>query len=368
VAPFVIQRPKVFRLRGWQGVIALLLGTLLGALLALWPSAHAIDDSPDKPAVNRRVQDQPSTCLFGVYIQDMRDYQFAQNSFFASIRLWSVCPTSKQSPLSDFNVLNANSINLGKIYTEKVPNQSDYFRNDPEVYWSTRTVDGRFYHRWSAKNFPFDRHTIVLEFEVLKDDINSFVLTPDFTHSGFNSMISNDDWIANNFSIKEVPQYYSTNFGKPDLSASREGSYSRVKVQLTLQRTRITSFLKLCTGVYAAVLMSGMAFILDSRDSTFVSSRNGILVGCLFASIVSMQKAEATLGASEDVTLTDSIHIVSICYILAASILGFMAYLWCQAGRGEQVLRLNRKIILPTYIISYAVINSLLIAYAAIIG
>ena len=348
--------------------MALLLGAVFGLVLALWPSAHAIADPPEKPAVNRRVQEQPSTCLLGVYIQDMRDYQFAQNSFFASVRLWSICPSSNQSPLSDFNVLNANSINLSEIYTKKVPNGSDYFRNEANVYWSTRTVEGKFYHRWSAKNFPFDRHTIVFEFEVLKDDISRFVLTPDFAHSGFNPAISNDDWIANDFSIIEVSQYYATNFGKPDLSASRDGSFSRVKVQLTLQRTRITSFLKLCTGVYAAVLMSGMAFILDTRDSTFVSSRNAILVGCLFASIVSMQKAEATLGASEDVTLTDSIHIVSIFYILTASALSFLAYLLCQAGRGEQVLHLLRKIVLPSYIISFVVINLLLISFAAIIG
>ena len=348
--------------------MALLLGVLLGVVFVLWPSPHAIAGPNHQPAVHRRVQEQPATCLLGVYIQDMRDYQFAQNSLFASVRLWSVCPSAKQSPLRDLNVLNANSISLGEIHTRKVANGSDYFRNNAEVYWSTLTIDGKFFHHWSAKNFPFDRHTIVLEFEVLNNDINSFVLTPDFTNSGFSPTINNEDWIANAFSISEIPQHYSTNFGKPDLSASEDGSYSRVRVQLTLQRSRITSFLKLCAGVYAAVLMSGMAFIMDIRESTFVSSRNGILVGCLFASIVSMQKAESTLGASEDVTLTDMIHIVSIFYILAASILGFAAYLWCEAGRGKEVLRLNRKIILPVYIISYVAANALLIAYAAIIG
>lgn len=362
MSPFLSQWPSLLSSRRWG--VALLLGVLLG----LGPSLHAIAAPSQQPGEHRRVQKQPATCLLGVYIQDMRDYQFAQNSFFASVRLWSVCPSSKQTPLSDFNVLNANSINLGEVHTLKVPNGSDYFRNDAEVYWSTRTIDGKFFHHWSAKNFPFDRHTITLQFEALKDDINSFVLTPDFAHSGFNPTINNEDWIVNGFSISEIPQRYSTNFGKPDLGASREGSYSRIKVQLTLQRSRITSFLKLCAGVYAAVLMSGMAFLMDMRETTFVSSRNGILVGCLFASIVSMQKAEATLGASEDVTLTDLIHIVSIFYVLAASALAFLAYMWCEAGRGEEVLHLNRKIILPVYMISYVVINALLISYAAIIG
>lgn len=337
-------------------------------LLGLFPFYPIVAAPQPKPAVQDRMLRQPDSCLIGVYIQDLRDYQFAQNSLFASLRLWSVCPGTKKSPLDELNILNATNINFGEIQTEKVANGSDYFRNNAQVYWSTRTVEGKFFHRWSSINFPFDRHTIVFEFELLKDDINTFALTPDFAHSGFSPNINNQDWIAKSFSIIEVPTRYPTNFGKPDLNNFENGSFSRIKAQFTLQRARITSFLKLCAGVYAAVVMSAFAFILDMRESTYVSSRNGILVGCLFASVLSMQKAEATLGASEDITLTDMIHIVSIFYILTASALGFMAYLWCEAGRGELVLRLNRKIILPAYMSSYIAINLLLISYAALIG
>jgi hypothetical protein len=81
-------------------LLALFLGLLLGLLAYLDATA-----APNHPlAGHSRVQEQPATCLLGVYIQDMRDYQFAQNSLFASVRLWSVCPSTKQSPLNELNV------------------------------------------------------------------------------------------------------------------------------------------------------------------------------------------------------------------------------------------------------------------------
>lgn len=364
-------RPR-FRLRS---LAAAAVALVLGLALALVPPLAAeprmpptVAATPANDGVGKRHLSEPGTCLLGVYVQDLRDFQFAANSLFASMRLWSVCPNAGRSPLDDLNVLNANGIAMGEIHGRRLPNNSDYFRNDSQVTWSTRTVEGSFYHHWSAKNFPFDRHVISFEFEVLKEDSNTFFLTPDYQHSGFDLAISRGEWIARDFSINEVSQRYATNFGRPDKNASEDGVYSRIRVEITLQRARVTSFFKLCTGVYAAVVIAGVAFMLDMREPDIVSGRTGLLVGCLFAAIVNMQQAEATLGMSEDVTLTDSIHILSIVYILAASVLAVVTYLRCEAGEEDRAKRIDRRVCMPVYMASFLVFNLVIIAYAAIIG
>ena len=311
---------------------------------------------------------EPLTCVMGVYLQDMRDYKFADRSLFASIRLWSVCPAAADSPLKDLNVLNSNGVSISEINTQKLPNESGYFPGSPMVYWSERTVEGTFFHHWSAKNFPFDRHVIVFEFESVRADVSNFVITPDYAHSGYSPSINDGDWIASGFSLDEVEHSYSTNFGKPDRHLNGKGTYSRMRVEITLQRARVTSFLKLCTGVYAAVIIAGMAFLMDVREPDIVSGRTGLLVGCLFAAIVNMQQAESTLGLSEDITLTDMIHIISILYILVASVLAVIAYLRCEAGREDFAQRMDRRVHLPIYLSSFVVVNVVIIAYAAIIG
>ena len=157
---------------------------LLAAMLSLVPpqATHA-GATVQAPAGAREAANQPSTaagtpmrllhepltCVMGVYLQDMRDYKFADRSLFASIRLWSVCPSADDSPLKDLNVLNANGVTISDINTQKMANESGYFPNSPMVYWSERTVEGTFFHHWSAKNFPFDRHTIVFEFESVRE-------------------------------------------------------------------------------------------------------------------------------------------------------------------------------------------------------
>jgi len=347
-----------FRLHGW----AMALGLLL-TLVPLWPALSSSQMAP----MPQRFAQEPRTCLLGVYVQDLRDFKFADNSLFASLRLWSVCPDQK-TPLADLTVLNANELSMGEIHQQQLQNRSDYFREDGQVFWSTRTVEGSFYHRWSAKNFPFDRHLIRFEFEVLEADSHSFVLTPDYLHSGFDPELNQGDWLARSFQISESPQRYPTNFGRPDRGRGTGGTYSRIRVSLTLQRARLTSFLKLCTGVYAAVVIAGVAFMMDMREPDIVSGRTGLLVGCLFAAIVNMQQAEATLGMSEDVTLTDSIHILSILYILVASLLAIVTYLRCEAGDEDRARHIDRRICLPVYMTSFVVVNAVIIAYAAIIG
>jgi hypothetical protein len=353
------------RPRHWLSLALALATTFLVCVLPLTVQAE------NRPASNKlpqRLLHEPATCIVGVYIQDMRDYKFAERSLYASIRLWSVCPSDRDSPLTDLTVLSSNGIRMGEIHSQKVINKSDYFTNNPEVYWSERTIEGTFFHHWSSTNFPFDRHIVSFEFEALKADSHAFVITPDYAHSGFSPSLNDGDWIAGDFTLSELPHSYSTNFGKPDNKDNANGSYSRIKVSITLRRAHVTTFVKLCVGVYAAVIIAGISFIYNTSQATLVSGRTGLLVGCLFAAIVNMQKADAVLGMSEDVSLTDLIHIISIIYILLASLQTVMSYLRCESGQEELAKRIDRKICLPIYMFSYAVVNIVIIAYSAIIG
>lgn len=366
-----IGRRPALRQRTVQRWFALVLAGLTATLLTVLPlqSAPAAQGPADlSQGAPTRMLQAPLTCLMGVYLQDMRDYKFADRSLFASVRLWSVCPTAQDSPLKYLSVLNSNGTTISEINTQKVKNESGYFPNNPMVYWSERTVEGTFFHHWSAKNFPFDRHTITFEFESVKSDVSNFVITPDYQHSGFNPSINDGDWIASGFNLSEIEHSYSTNFGKPDKHLDGKGTYSRIRVEITLQRARVTSFLKLCAGVYAAVIIAGIAFLMDVREPDIVSGRTGLLVGCLFAAIVNMQQAESTLGLSEDITLTDMIHIISILYILASSLLAMAAYLRCEAGKEDFARRMDRRIYMPIYMSSFVVVNAVVIAYSAIIG
>lgn len=357
-------------LRRWSGM---LLGLLLSALLALLmaqgqPAPAVPAAAAPAPTVPAPAGSALATCRMGVFIEDLRDFNFSEKSLYASLRLWSVCPTASLRPLEDLEITNANEISLGEVKTRFEPNHTRAFPGTSGLYWSELGVTGSFFYPWSAQNFPFDRHRI--SFDIVPRGLGQgdFLISPDFQSSGFNPRIGRGDWLVSNFRLQESPIDLGSSFGNPALPSGRSSEISSITATLELRRARITSFLKMCTGVYAAAMISAMAFYMDPREPDLVSGRTGLCVGCLFAAIVNMQQAESTLGASEDVTLTDQIHIVAIVFILISTVLAIVSYLRCERDQADRAQKLDRHVYLPLFSASYVVINAVLISYAVLVG
>lgn len=350
--------------RAWAVLLALVVALLLATRPMDQPS-HAATAAPTGAAA---VDAALSTCRMGVYVEDLRDFNFAEKSLFAALRVWSVCPSANLMPLDDLEFSNANEITLGELKTQLEPNHSHAFTDRTGLYWSERSVSGSFYYPWSARNFPFDRHTI--NFEIVPQLLGNgtFLITPDYPSSGVNPRISNGDWVVTNFRLSEQPRSLGSSFGNPSVPAGEHTGVSSITASVELHRARITSFLKMAAGVFAASVISAMAFYMDPREPDLVSGRTGLCVGCLFAAIVNMQQAEATLGISEDVTLTDQIHIVAIFYILASTVLAIVSYLRCERDDADRAQHLDRRVYLPVFALSYVVVNAVIVAYAVLVG
>ncbi|MFM7087397.1 MAG: hypothetical protein ACKOXO_10470 [Cyanobium sp.] len=357
--------------RTWRRWTWLLLALLLGLLsIRELPAPAASGEAPVLSVAQRSSTAEPTvaTCRMGVFIEDLRDFNFSEKSLYASLRLWSVCPTGEIKPLEDLEITNANEISLSEVKTRLEPNLSRAFPGTRGLYWSELGVSGSFYYPWSAQNFPFDRHRITFEIIPRGLDQGQFLISPDFQSSGFNPRIGSGDWLAFHFRINESAIDLGSSFGNPAIPAGRGSEISSIKATLELRRARITSFLKMCVGVYAAVVISAMAFYVDPREPDLVSGRTGLCVGCLFAAIVNMQQAESTLGASEDVTLMDQIHIVAIIFILMSTVLAIVSYLRCERDQADRAQRLDRRLHLPIFSASFLVVNAVIISYAVLVG
>lgn len=350
--------------------ILLVLALLLGMMMVWGPAPAASIAQTAFPGGQKTTAGESTVtiCRMGVFIEDLRDFNFGEKSLYASLRLWSVCPTGELKPLEDLEISNASEISMGDVKTRLEPNHSRAFPGARGLYWSELGVSGSFYYPWSAQNFPFDRHRITFEIVPRSIDQGGFLISPDFQSSGFNARIGRGDWLVSGFQINESSIDPGSSFGNPAITSGRGSAISSIRVTLELRRARITSFLKMCAGVYAAVAISAMAFYLDPREPDLVSGRTGLCVGSLFAAIVNMQQAEATLGVSEDVTLTDQIHIVAIVFILISTILAIVSYLRCERDQADRAQRLDRNLYLPMFAASFTVINAVIISYAILVG
>jgi hypothetical protein len=93
-----------------------------------------------------------------------------------------------------------------------------------------------------------------------------------------------------------------------------------------------------------------------------------VLVGSLFATVMSLRASEAVLGGSTaSLSLVDKIHIVAMVFIFMAALIAVFARKTCEAGKEELAKRRDR-VWLRVLGFSFVLANGLLISMAAITG
>jgi hypothetical protein len=96
-------------------------------------------------------------------------------------------------------------------------------------------------------------------------------------------------------------------------------------------------------------------------------ARMVVLVGSLFATVISLRASEVVLGSTASLSLVDKIHIVAMVFIFIAALIAVFARKTCEAGKEELAKRRDR-VWLPVLGISLVLANRLLISLAAITG
>ena len=272
----------------------------------------------------------------------------------STIWVWSVHP-SELDPLESQELYNAKEANADLKLKEE--------RGDQE--WSQRKISAVVLHDWDLSNFPFDRQVLNIVLEEGAADTNALVYTADTANSGYNEDIYLEGWHITDFAIEERTVDYATTFGDPDIFDG--SSYARLVASVQLQRETVTGFIKLVAGVYVASAIVLLSFLMNPQHPPIFSGRMGVLVGALFATVLSLRASEAVLGTTESVSLMDKIHIIAMVYILIAALITVFVRKAYESGNEELAKRRNR-IWLRVLGISFVLINGLLIILAAIAG
>jgi hypothetical protein len=255
--------------------------------------------------------DQPEVCRIGVSIEDLYELDPASDTFGAVLWVWSLCPSDRISPLQEVALPTADSVDPGELGTIDTAGAGHY---------QYRRIQGTFRHDWDMRRYPFDRHRIVIPFDETRLGASVVIFEPDTEESFLEPSVRErlDEWglsdLALVTSISEEPSSY----GLPNADASR---YARLEVSLGLERTQLLTFLKLTAGVFAAALIALLTFFYDPRDRGGFSGRLGLLVGTLFAVLINLRTADATIGDASRLTLVTEIHLVTLVLIVALALL-----------------------------------------------
>jgi hypothetical protein len=299
----------------------------------------------------------PEVCKIGVYLIDLHQLEIQKRNFSANFWLWSLCAREQRQPLKTIEFVNANATaaSLDQVLVRD------------GVYWAARKIDGSFRHGWDVRNFPFDRHVLVVAMEEGVDDSKTFQHEAD-PRSGYDKRIVVPGWRISGLRLVASQREYDTTFGDPSLPADASGYYSRLQAEISVSRTNtFTSFFKMASVVYVAATLALLSFLFHLDSGGSFGSRISFLAGSLFATVINMRVASTELGSDEGLTLIDLIHITALVLIISTTILTIIADRQLETGKKQSVRRFDfhNAIICGTVFIAA---NVALIAVAAIRG
>lgn len=309
-----------------------------------------------------QTQKPPQTCYIGVYLLALDNFNLLDKTFDTNFWIWSICPTSEFKPLKNLEVINAKNLDIINSNSVEKKDKLNLFSKGDKVYFDQAKIGATMSFNWDTTNYPFDRHILTIPLEETVYNTSEFIYTPDLKNSTYKDDLTLIGWQINRFEVTTVENTYNTTFGDTEMD-SNFSKFSQLLIQISIERKSFLGFLKLTAGVYMAVLISFLSFFLKSGEE--IGSRSGLLVGCLFATLVNMQVTDSILGSAPHLILVDKIHITTIFYIAIATLVSIYSHIIDQKGDTDKAIWLDRKVCFPLFTISFIIFN-LVIIYNAI--
>ncbi|QHS54315.1 hypothetical protein GWR56_01690 [Mucilaginibacter sp. 14171R-50] len=249
---------------------------------------------------------RPDTVYSGIYITSIHDINFKDKEYSINLWLWLKYKNKKFDFLHNLEVPQAKSVTTSYSTVDS---------SDNRIYLLMK-LQCVMKDSWAINNFPFDRQKLRFSIENSQFDSKSLVFAADTLGKHFDPRFTLRGWHIDSLNVSTGIKVYETGFGDESL-AKPHTEYSNFKVRVQLDRNAMGLFWKMFLGMYVAFLIAYMCFYIhtDSIDSRF-----GLSVGALFAVIGNKYIVDSSLPESTTFTLVDTLHGVTLIFILAVII------------------------------------------------
>jgi hypothetical protein len=285
--------------------------------------------------------------LSGIYITSIHDINFKDKEYAINLWLWLKYKNKEFDFLQNLEVPQAKSVSRS--------------------FSTIDTSGGRVYllmklqcvmkDSWAIENFPFDRQKLRFTIENSQFDSKSLIFAADTLGKHFDPRFTLRGWRIDSLDISTGIKAYETAFGDESLKKPHT-DYSNFKVKIVINRDAMGLFWKMFLGMYIAFFIAFMCFYIhtDSIDSRF-----GLSVGSLFAVIGNKYIVDSSLPDSTTFTLVDTLHGITLLFILTIIISTSYTLKLVKQEKIEQAKKFDRMgswVLLAVYVLlnSYFII------------
>lgn len=246
---------------------------------------------------------EPASQKYGVHLTQLDDFNIRGNSFSATLWIFTVSQDGADRTFKALEFPNSSKVEITNQLSESVEGGS----------WLQQRVQGSFRHNWNLTHYPFTRQTLRVEIEATVD-ANGVRLEPDAANTGFDKDIEIDGWRIDSVRLVPVLKSYESSFGDPRLPPGAVSHYSRLNLEIVVEQTDPSAFLTMVITPLIAIFITLITYLLFSRELGLLTARLSLLVGTIFAVVISMRSVAAELGSVTSINLLDVVHIAALIY------------------------------------------------------
>jgi len=247
---------------------------------------------------------EPVRSQFGIYLTRLDDFNIRAKTFNATFWLFTVADKPMDPTLTSLEFTNAISTSVTNRLEEQIEGR----------YWLQERIQGTFRHNWDLSHYPFTKQALHIEIEAT-DDMSHVLLDPDHANTGFDRDIRIDGWRITSVRLLPVVKEYRSSFGDPRLEPGSASQYSRLTLAISVEQIDLSSFITMVITPVIAILITLITYLLFSKDLGLLTARFSLLVGSVFAVVISMRSVATELGSMTGINLLEIIHVAALIYV-----------------------------------------------------
>ena len=302
-------------MRWWRLAVVVAAVGLLAAVASAQDGSSPSGTSPRAPGGSKPRQpsrddppprERPAVVRVGVLVNDIQQLDLQSHSYNVDMYMWFKWRDPDIDPSRSFEFMNAFEL-WGHILT--------YESGKP-----TRLADGSYYQvlrnqgKFNAKlplgRYPFDTQHLVVAIESSESDDTELVFVPDTRPVALSPDLSLPGWNFDEPSLRIVGNRYVTDFGDP---SEVNPTYSRVVIDVPVERPRATYALKLLLPILLVALTSTLSLLVHPR---FVEGRLAIGITALLTLVALQITSNSSLPEVDYLLLLDKLYILAYVFVV----------------------------------------------------
>jgi hypothetical protein len=301
--------------RRFLKVFAFLFAVLAGGLAFAQEQPAAAPAAPDAPAAAPAAPEapaepkKPDEVTVGVYINDIQQLDLQTHSYVMDFYVWFRWQNPDINPQATLEFMNPYQL-WGHINTPLYEAPQDL--PDGWKYAAIR-YQGQFNSKLPLEKYPFDRQSLVVEFEDNSSGSNGLKFVADTNAVTINPELTLPGYILEKPSLMIADKPYPTNFG--DTRLTELEPYSHVTVTVPVHRPWFTYAIKVILPIFLVAACAALVFFIHP---SFVEGRIGMGITALLTLVALQLTSNSQLPEVDYLMMIDMLYIAAYLFVIAS--------------------------------------------------